>query len=192
MAIQGHRLELGRQQHGQQRLVGDYPLNGALTDQPLCAKLQGRPSLGGGWQGQHIRQQLQGLETRLLQPRQPLLHLRLVHRHQIHVVPLMSQHHQMQFIHIGSDLLLEQIGQRRRGLTTVLARQADPPEDEIAARHQGHHGAAAGTLLQLTQGMGRGQDAGGDGLLLLRRPHQPMHRLLRIGPQTDDQTLAHK
>src|SRR5690606_17690575 len=32
----------------------------------------------------------------------------------------------------------------------------------------------------------------GNDLLLLRRPHQPLDRLLRIGPQTDDQTLAHK
>ncbi|MNX90875.1 hypothetical protein D3C86_1229410 [compost metagenome] len=192
MAMDGDGFGLGRQQHGQQRLVGDYPLDGALADQPLGAELQGRPPLGGGRQGQHVRQQLQGLEPRLLQPRQPLLHLRLVHRHQIHVLPLMTQHHQMQLIHVGGDLLLEQIGQRRSGLTAVLARQADPPEDEIAAGHQGHHGAATGTLLQLTQGMGRGQGAGGDDLLLLRRPHQPVHRLLRIGPQTDDQTLAHK
>jgi len=134
---------------------------------------------------------LSGLEPRLLQPAEPGLHLLLVHRHQIHVTPLMSEHHQVQLVHVGGDLLLQQIGQGGRTLAAVFARQAHPPEDKIAAGHQHHRRAATGPLLQLAKGMGRGQGTGGDHLLFPTRPHQPLDRLLRIGPQTDDQTLAH-
>jgi len=113
--------------------------------------LQRRPAISGLWQRQHIGQQLQALEASGIEPAEPLAHLLPIHCHQIHLLALVGQHHQMELVHVGGDLLLQQVGEGRRRLAVVAPRQGDAAEDQIAARHQGDHGAAASALLQLAQ-----------------------------------------
>ena len=97
--------------------------------------MQGRPAISGLWQRQHIGQQLQALEASGIEPAEPLGHLLPIHRHQVDLLPFVGQHHQMELVHIGGDLLLQQVGEGRRRLAVVATRQGDAPEDQIAARH---------------------------------------------------------